>query len=353
MNKILLSFQLVTSMLYYKDLENKIFTKHELTSEEPDELIIISGFVGPSPLSRLKDLDFKVTVIGGMYSGGMNKTLWKSIEKIKNENENLTILFSNIEIHSKIYIWRREGKVLTALIGSANFSSNGLRNDFRESLAEATRDTFEPLNEYYGFIKINSTPTPQLKESNSITIDFTEIGETKNLQNNIKYSCDLPLYSTSRNKVQEKGGLNWGFSSGHVAEGDAYIALPKDIIRENPMLFKPYDEDYEFKGSKKKRNSEPIEIIWDDGYIMDASFEGNQIIDGRQFPKQLASYSAKNPTINDERISKKSILGRYLRKRLNVEVNHQITCEVLEKYGRNYITLSLIDDGIYYADFSV
>lgn len=340
-------------MLYYKDLENKIFTKHELTSDEPDELIIISGFVGPAPLRRLKDLDFKVTVIGGMYSGGMNEKLWESIEKIKNENENLTILFSNIEIHSKIYIWRKEGKVLTALIGSANFSANGLRNDLRESLAEATRDTFEPLNEYYGFIKINSVPKPQLKKSNSITIDFSEIGESQNIPNNIKHSCNLPLYSTSRNQVQEKGGLNWGFSSGHVAEGDAYIALPKEIIQENPMLFKPYEEGYEFNGSRRRRNSDPIEIIWDDGYIMDASFEGNQNIDGKSFPKQLASYSAKNPKLNGERISKKSILGRYLRKRLNVELKHQITCEDLEKYGRNYITLSLIDDGVYYADFSV
>ena len=340
-------------MLYYKDLENKIFTKHELTSEEPDELIIISGFVGPAPLSRLKDLGFKVTVIGGMYSGGMNKTLWKSIEQLKNENENLTMLFSNIEIHSKIYIWRREGKILTALIGSANFSSNGLRNDFRESLAEATRDTFEPLNEYYSFIKNNSTSTPQINESNSITIDFTEIGSTKKPSKDIKYSCDLPLYSSSRNQVQERGGLNWGFSSGHVAEGDAYIALPKDVIRENPMLFKPYEEGYEFEGSRRRRNSDPIEIIWDDGYIMDASFEGNQIIDGETYPKQLASYSAKIPSLNGERISKKSILGRYLRKRLNVGVNHQITCEDLEKYGRTYISLSLIDEGVYYADFSV
>ena len=40
------------TMLYYKDLENKVFTKQGLTSEEPDELIIISGFVGPAPLSH-------------------------------------------------------------------------------------------------------------------------------------------------------------------------------------------------------------------------------------------------------------------------------------------------------------
>ena len=64
----------------------------------------------------------------------------------KQNNSNLIIKYSSQEIHSKIYIWRSKGKTLTALIGSANFSSNGLRTDYRESLADATRDTFNPLD---------------------------------------------------------------------------------------------------------------------------------------------------------------------------------------------------------------
>ena len=35
-------------MLYYEGLEEVIFSKHELLSEEPDELIVISGFLGNS-----------------------------------------------------------------------------------------------------------------------------------------------------------------------------------------------------------------------------------------------------------------------------------------------------------------
>jgi len=54
-----------------------------------------------------------------------------------------------------------------------------------------------------------------------------------------------------------------------------------------------------------------------------------------------------------ERVSAKSILGRYLRQRLGVSIDHQITLEDLQRYGREYITLSLIEEGIYFADFSV
>ena len=338
-------------MLYYKDLEEIIFAHHEILSEEPDELIIISGYLGPSPVTRLRELEFNVTVIGGMYTGGINTKSWESLCKIKNENPKLNIMFASEEIHTKAYVWKKNNRVLSALIGSANFSSNGLRSDYREILADASRDTFNALLDYYQFIKENSITQPSVKEDiekEDITFDSTN----KIKKTNLKYSCSLPLYSLRNNQVHEKGGLNWGFSSGHVAEGDGYIALPKSIIKDNPNLFKPYDQNYQ-SDSARKRNSDPVEIIWDDGYVMPASFEGVNTIDGMTYPKQITSYSAKIPRLDGKRISKKSILGRYLRKRLGVSVNHLITMEDLNNYGRTDITLSLIEEGVYYADFSV
>lgn len=339
-------------ILYYKDLEEIIFAHHEILSEEPDELIIISGYLGPTPIIRLNELDFKVTIIGGMYTKGINNKLWKTLKQINSKNPRLNIMFASEEIHAKAYLWKKKNKVLSALIGSANFSSNGLRSDYREILADASRDTFNALLDYYDYIKSNSTQQPSIKKGiKKEDITFKGYGENINMKD-LKYSCNLPLYSLRNNEVHEKGGLNWGFSSGHVADGDGYIPLPKSIIKENPNLFKPFDENYQpTKG--RKRNSDPVEIIWDDGYIMPASFEGVNEINGLIYPKQITSYSAKIPRLNGKRISKKSILGRYLRKRLGVPVNHLITMEDLNKYGRNTITLSLIEEGIYYADFSV
>lgn len=335
-------------MLYNENLEEIIFSKHHITPS--DELIIISGYIGPAPIQRLEELDINVTIIAGMYPNGINEQLWNNLKKLKENNSKLTILFSTIEIHSKVYMWKYNQKVISALIGSANFSSNGLRSDFREILADATIDTFEPLNKYFEFIKNNSTTNPILKNKN-ITEDIT-LTETKTKKYDLRYSCEIPLYSVRQNKVPEKSGLNWGLADGHVAEGDGYIALTKEIIQKNTNLIKPYDQNYQ-SSSSRTRQSEPVEIIWDDGYIMAASFEGTNKINNKTYPKQITSYSAKTPYLNGKKISKKSILGRYLRKRLNVPISHKITMEDLNKYGRNTITLSLIEDGIYYADFSV
>lgn len=342
-------------MLYYEGIEEILFSKHEFGSEVPDEIIIISGYLGPAPVERLAELPMKATVIGGMYSSGIDARLWNSLEKTKKSNPNLNVYFSNQEIHSKIYIWKKRGKILYALIGSANFSSKGIRTDYRESLADATRDTYNPLERYYNFILDNSLKEPTLNNKQKI-IDFSiEEKEREITSSEKKYSYEIPLYSFSKGKkiVQPASGLNWGLSSGHVAEGDAYIRLPKVILKDNQGLISPFDKDYSTPDGRRKRQSDPIELIWDDGTVMEASLEGNQKYNNREYPKQLASYSNKTPYLDGKRISKKSILGRYLRNRLDVDIDEKITLKTLNAYGRETITLSLIEDGVYYADFSV
>lgn len=341
-------------MLYYKNLEQIIFSKHELLSDSPDELLIISGYLGPAPIERLNELsDMNITVIGGMYTNGIDARLLTSLETIKNTNPNLKILYSQQEIHSKIYIWKKEDKVLSALIGSANFSSNGLRTDFRESLADATRDSFEPLKEYSKYILEHTTETPSLKASQAI-VNYNE-DYILDVAPERLYTVDIPLYSESPSRgryVPERSGLNWCFSNGHVAPGDAYIRIPKSIIQMETELIKPFDSSY-ISTTLRKRNSDSIELIWDDGFVMEASLEGIQTYQNKNYPKQLASYKSQIPYLNGERISAKSILGRYLRKRLGIGLTDLITMETLENYGRTTITLSLIEEGVYYADFSV
>jgi len=347
-------------MLYYTGIEEVIFSKHELLSEEPDELIIVSGYLGPAPIERLSELKhMKITVIGGMYSNGIDARLLSSLEKIREKNKSLTIKFTKQEIHSKIYIWKCKGKILSALIGSANFSSNGLRTDYRESLADATGDTFNPLNIYCEFILEQSASDPPIKAKQEV-IDMTTLKVAEAAEDyDIKHSVDIPLYSVrgGKKQVAKSSGLNWGrarlTSNAHVAPGDAYIRLPKKILKSNQALLKPFDPDFTTPDGKRKRNSDPIELIWDDGTVMEASLEGVQKFNEKKFPKQLASFSSKQPILNGERISRKSILGRYLRNRIGVGIDDEITIETLQKYGRDTITLSLIEEGLYYADFSI
>ncbi|RIP34968.1 NgoFVII family restriction endonuclease [Staphylococcus gallinarum] len=341
-------------MLYYTGLEEIIFSKHEILPYKPDELIIISGYLGPTPIERLKDLnDIKITIIGGMYTNGVDSRLVKSLEKSKNKNSKLNILYTNKEIHSKIYIWKKKGETLAALIGSANFSSSGLRTDYRESLADVTRDTFVELDRYYDFILKNSSEDIKIKHEHSeISVEPQNQVIDQIDFKNTSFTAEIPLYDEKKNRVPSYSGLNWGNANGNTSLGDAYIRIPQNIIKDNEGLIKPLDPNFVTPEGKRKRNSDPIEIIWDDGYIMEASLEGEQKIMGVEYPKQLSSYSSEKPMINGKKISVKSILGRYLRNRIQVSIDEEITKDILDEYGRNSITLTLINEGVYYADFS-
>ena len=176
---------------------------------------------------------------------------------------------------------------------------------------------------------------------------------------------------TVSGEVHAAAGLNWGYSSGIPAIGDAYIAVNTENIRSWQDLF---------------IKDRPINIIWDDGIRMTILAEQNSvgIGDGVLYGKALSSYGDK------------SILGDYLRNRIGNEIginlihssyaineiadiklrnsgnkkyiqedirnnprllqelrNKFITLEHLEDYGRTSISVSISEDGTYYFDFSV
>jgi len=47
-------------MLFYQNLDNIIFTRNQLI--RCDELVVISGYVGPTPIHRLGELPIKTSV---------------------------------------------------------------------------------------------------------------------------------------------------------------------------------------------------------------------------------------------------------------------------------------------------
>jgi len=133
-------------MLFTENLTDIIYYRHEHIAQT-DELIILSGYVGPKPIAKLGEIPLRSTVIYGMYGAeSINPTLHNSLLNLQKKNESLSIFYSTLPVHSKCYIWKNNGQIVHALVGSANFSVNGLNTPQREILAETTRDTFMPLN---------------------------------------------------------------------------------------------------------------------------------------------------------------------------------------------------------------
>lgn len=336
-------------MLFVQDLDNVIMGRTQ--EVQCDELDIISGYVGPAPVKMLQKLPFKVTVIYGMYGAeGIRDRLHRALLKENKNLSNVDILYSTKPVHSKCYIYKHKGKIVSALIGSANFSTNGLTTPYKEVLADTPYTTFDALDRYFEFVKNASIDcTDAVAKSNPKKVDGIQPD---------KYNaeiCTMPLYTTINgiDCVPEKSGLNWGmakYSGSHVNENDAYIALPAEIIAKYPQMFpakqkQPTNIRDVFRIDH--RDNDCIEMIWDDGTEMKGLLEGSRIStnDGIKtaYPKQLSSSPHKK------------VLGEYIRKRIGVPAKrgNYITLEDLDRYGRRTVDISLLGEGIYYMDFSV
>jgi len=322
-------------MLFNTNLEEIIFHRH--LTVPSNELVILSGYLGPNPVARLANLPFNSTVIFGMYGDrGIQNSLHNALLNTQNTTQNVNIYYSTVPIHSKCYIWKNNHVIQHALIGSANFSTNGLTTPYREMLAETTYDTFQPLHEYVDRVLANSILCTDIVLSQQNRNIIT----TPSIQVSTQF-CRMSLLDKSGN-VAGKSGLNWMFSEGHVAFNDAYIAIKKEYIRQYPNLFPPKQGFTTIAniGGRPNRHNDVVEIIWDDGTIMDALLEGNQDENGLTYPKQFSSFP------------RKSLMGEYLRHRLGLSNGHFVTIEDLNRYGRTHIDISLLDEGIYYFDFS-
>lgn len=318
-------------MLYTQDLEELIFHRHEMF--QTDELIIISGYVGPRPVQRLETLPFVSKIIYGMYGAeGIERDLHSSLTRLQNNINNISIFYSQIPVHSKCYVWRQRREIVHALIGSANFSTNGLSTPHREVLAETTLDTFNPLNEYIQRILNNSVSCLELTDA--------EIIEEARIPPEI---CMLSLLGRD-GEVQNVAGLNWGQGTGnHTTINDAYIKIRIQDIKQYPELFPP-KQTYPILTADRgrmHRHNDSFDIIWDDGTTMEGIFFGNQNIEGVLYPKQVGSF----PTYSE--------MGIYFRKRLHVPRGQPIRRHHLERYGRTDVGVSLVGERIYKFDFSV
>ncbi len=316
-------------MLFTENLEEIIFHRHELF--QADEFVVLSGYVGPRPVQRLKQLPFNSKVIYGMYgSEGIKGSLHNSLTGLQNQIQNINIYYSQLPIHAKCYAWRNRGEIVHALVGSANFSSNGLVTPFREILAETTHDTFSPLNNYIERILNNSI--------SCLEVVTEKIAE----QATLEHVCVLTLLGRN-GEVQHAAGLNWGQNpNNHTTLNDAYIKIRIQDIKQYPELFPPKQaKPINFDGrGKAHRHNDYIEIIWDDGVCMQGLLFGNQTINDVVYPKQVSS----SPHASE--------MGIYLRKRIGVPNEQPIRKNHLNRYGRDTIAMSKLGEGVYKFDFS-
>lgn len=327
--------------MFSTNLESIVFNRH--THCHADELLIITGYIGPAPFSNLKNLPLNCHVIYGMYgSDSIGEKLHNSLNKINSSLPNTELFYSQSAVHSKCYLWKKDGNIVDALIGSANFSRNGLATPDREVLVEADPTVFGQLQNYFDKIFKNSI------SCSSSLVKFKSKPKPS-IPTGLITECRLS-FLTKKNGVWEvpaRSGLNWGVNStqvggtSHTCIGDAEIRITKEAIKKFSDLFPPKLGTPSKRSGKLQRQNDEIELIWDDGVIMKGLLEQNLPQGDLIYPKAICSSDSK------------AELGLYLRKRIGVLPTDIITKTDLAKYGRTDVTVSLQAEGVYYMDFSV
>lgn len=327
--------------MFSTNLENIVFNRH--IASHAEELLIITGYIGPDPFSKLKTLPLDCQVIYGMYGAdSIGEKLHNSLNKINSSMPNADLFYSQSAVHAKCYLWKKDGKIIDALIGSANFSRNGLATPDREVLVEADPSVFGQLETYFDKIFKNSIPC------NSSSVKFKP-KLTPSPVTGLVTECKLSFLAKKKGvwEVPEKSGLNWGVNStqvggtSHTCIGDAEIRITKEAIDNFPDLFPPKLGTPSKRTGKLQRQNDEIELIWDDGVIMKGLLEQNLPQGDLIYPKAICSSDSK------------AELGLYLRKRIGVSDTAVITKADLMHYGRTDVTVHLQAEGVYYMDFSV
>lgn len=300
-----------------------------------DKLCIVSGYATANMVLRHVDFasskplnkKFSIDLIVGMaVHDGMEKANHQGFIEIQSNKYNVDFNCSYVvgrpPVHSKLYIWLKDGKPMIAFAGSANYSQNAFSPSMREILMKVNeRDAFDYFNQIKG--------ETQNCASDNIG-DFirfyarrivTEVESVENESEPIENleSITLTLLDSGTNETPTRSGINWGQRADQGREpNQAYINIPAEIGRSG---FFP-------------ERGVVFTIITDDG-------------------KHLICVRAQDGGKGLHTTLNNSHMGEYLRFRIGVANGAYVTKADLLRYGRTDVTVYKIDEETYYMDFSV
>jgi len=302
--------------------------------EGAERLKIISGYATHTMASwhitEITSQGFSpidITLIVGMCPfDGVSKSVHEGFNGIIKRNgtpnqSNLICQYviEGMLVHSKLYLWERNGNPFRAFMGSANYTQTAFSSLRRELIQECSPTDAAV---YFENIEANSMYCNHAEVEDKIIL--TQAHPVLSAEENPLVSVrgagveSVNLSLLSRNgETGTRSGLNWGQRYGREPN-QAYIPLPVDIARSG---FFPLD---------KKQFS----VLTDDG---------NQII----LRVEQQNDKAITTPLNN------SLIGEYFRKRINVANGAYINRHDLENYGRTHVTFYKLDDEQYVMDFSV
>lgn len=314
------------------DLKRKIlFSPLEL---DVNQLYIVSGYATPNMVSWfMKNIDIpsgkdlSINLIVGMVPyDGLSVAVHEGFKELLSEELpkgisafSCSYVYQNAPVHSKVYIWCKDGTPIKAYTGSANFTQSAFGSNRREVMEEC--DANEAM-QYFNLLDSDAIYCNHAEVEEYIILHPThpildkENHPKKPFEDSGLDSVTLSLLARG-GETGKKSGLNWGQRTGRNPN-QAYIGLPIKIARTG---FFPLGKRH-------------FTVVTDDGHqlIMRVEQENDKAI--------------TTPLSN-------ALLGEYFRNRLGLSNGEYVWKQHLDNYGRTDVKFYKFDDEQYYMDFSV
>ncbi len=295
--------------------------------EGADTLYIVSGYATATMASRhfkelqesqyrSYNLNIQVNLIIGMaIEEGISVSNHIGFKELSTEyhrgNFECSYLLTRPAVHSKAYVWTKQGVPVHAYIGSANYTQTAFFGNKREALEVSNP---KQVYDYFHDLQSSSIICSHNDTENLITIvnDRSYVRQRQANQYAL-FETDLdasPNYSELKSvhlsfldntgQLPERSGLNWGHRPEYNRErNQAYIRVPALVARSG--FFPPRGRHFT--------------IMTDDGQVIICRIA------------QDGDKAIESPHNN-------SIIGLYFRQRMGLPSGCYITIEDLIGYGR-------------------
>ena len=232
------------------------------------------------------------------------------------------------EVHSKTYVWCKNGRPLIGFSGSANYSQKAFtpRLQQNQMVCHDATKLFDYFNNILSSSEKIEDYVPQAGEGEVTqhAYDGTSLPPGAGVWIEPNKSVRIAIPSRIlKGEVANVDSLNWGFrKTGQRDKNEACLNIRGDGLT---VGFLP-PHNYTFT------------LLTDDGKTFDCKrYQGG----GK------AISTTKNSIYGNAK------LGRYFRRRLNIPLGTFVTKEHLIKYGRTDFVLTKINDDTFALDFSV
>lgn len=284
--------------------------------------------------------DISVDIILGMTKSSLSQKKHQEICRLVDRLSStrgmpklsVSYVCEGAEVHSKVYIWSKDNDPSSiAYCGSLNYTMNAFYKR-RESVVSC--EATEAIKYYYKLMEdsipcIDSDISSKLK--NVVNNSIEDIESTKD-ETYEMYDRMIPIDTIKVSLLRADGsdtgygsGINWGIRKNGTKRNQNQAYIPYNKADKKPGFFPD-------RINPEDSNCPIFKVITSDfgSFYMRMAQDGNKGI-----------HSAES----------NAILGEWIRKRLHAPMGGYITKQMLENYGRTYVTFRKYSDGVYLLDF--